>query len=91
MTTQGYHSRQSAASLQDTACELKSLAARALRAGDSELGITSAELALRLSCTSQCFKPFKSTGAFVGWLRSSVVRREPRGRRMAKPNTESCE
>lgn len=90
MTTQGYHSPESAASLESAASGLKDMAERALRAGDSEMGIASAKLALRLSFISQGFKPFKSTEVFVDWLRSSVVRHEPRERRMAKPNTESC-
>lgn len=78
MSKQAYHADDSAASLQAAVRELKNLADRALRSGDSGLGITSAELAGRLSCISQGFKPFKTTDVFVDWLRSSVVRREPR-------------
>jgi hypothetical protein len=84
MPKEGYHSDESVASLQVAARELKNIADRALRAGDSNLGITSTELALRLSCIFQGFTPFKSTEVFVDWLRSSVVRREPRPRRLPR-------
>jgi hypothetical protein len=72
------------ASLQDAAQQLKVLAEHEFRYGTRELGITSAELALRASFLSQSFDRFESTECFLAYLRSSFARREPRPRRLPR-------